>query len=210
MTGPRTLRELSHADSQALFAITQQAAQRAARSLSLLLGLPDTTLQAEKFAVGGPAEVAAALGPEQALAVMFRLAGGVNGRLWLVAPQTDMLTLAARLLGTPDNPPKKLDDPSRGALAEAGNVVASSFLNVFGDALREVCFPSVPDVRDAPSSLLSRLALDLTQAVGLIRVVGEVKPPLRSTLLWSPDPLSLEALVNAVHAANARGGAQAR
>ncbi|MBI5497766.1 MAG: hypothetical protein HY904_22355 [Deltaproteobacteria bacterium] len=198
MTEPRTLKELTPEEQGDLGRLASRAGTRAAQSLALLMGLPDNALHAAPFSVGGAREVTDALGARQALAVMFRLAGGVNGRFWLVAPLPEMLALAARLLGTPASPPAALDDNARGALAEAGNVVSSSFINVFGDALRQVCYPSVPDVRNAPSSLLSRLALDSTDVVGLIPVRGTTDPPLRATFLWSPDPLSLGSLVRAV------------
>lgn len=198
MTDPRTLKELSPPELEALGSLATRAATRAAGSLGLLLGLRDTAVTAQPFQVGGAHEVEDALGPKQAVAVMFRLAGGVNGRFWLLAPLPEMLMLAARLLGNPAHPPTSLDDNTRGALAEAGNVVASSFINVFGDTLRQVCYPSVPDVRLAPTSLLSRLALDATDAVGLMRVSGETSPPLHATFLWSPDPLSLVSLVRAI------------
>jgi len=200
VTDPRTLKELSPKEHEALSSLSSRAAARAASSLALLLGLKDTELHADPFSVGGAREVQDALGPQQALAVMFRLAGGVNGRFWLVAPVGDMLVLAGRLLGTPGAPPSSLDENAKGALAEAGNVVSSSFINVFGDTLRQVCYPSVPDVRHAPASLLSRLALDATDVVGLMRITGTTQPGLRSTFLWSPDPLSLSALVKAIQA----------
>jgi chemotaxis protein CheY-P-specific phosphatase CheC len=198
VTDPRTLKELSPPELEALGSLASRAAARAAQSLGLLLGLRDGDLHAQPFRVGGAQDVEEALGPKQAVAVMFRLAGGVNGRFWLVAPLPDMLVLAARLLGNPSRPPTALDENTRGALAEAGNVVSSSFINVFGDTLRQVCYPSVPDVRLAPTSLLSRLALDATDVVGLMRVRGDTNPPVHATFLWSPDPLSLSALVRAI------------
>mgnify|MGYP003346781204 CR=1 FL=1 len=85
------------------------------------MGLGDGALRADPFTVGGAREVMDALGPQHALAVIIRLAGGINGRFWMVAPAPDMFALAGRLLGSPASPPVSLDDQARGALAEAGN-----------------------------------------------------------------------------------------
>lgn len=191
-----TLKELAPVQHQRLAALSTRAGERAAQSLALLMGLPVGALRAQPFAVGGPVEVQQALGKEYAVAVMFKLAGGVNGRFWLLAPLPDMLALAARLLGQVQ-PLTALDENARGALAEAGNVVSSSFINVFGDTLHQVCYPSVPEVRHAPAGVLGRLALDATDCVGLVAVQGA---PWNGTLLWSPDPLSLRALMNALEA----------
>ena len=195
MTSPRSLKELSGQQFRLVADLSTRAGARAAQSLGMLMGLEDQALHADRFTVGGADAVAEALGPQQALAVMFKLAGGITGRFWLLAPLPDMLVLAGRLLGSPGDLLTTLTEPARGALAEAGNVVSSSFINVFGDTLRQVCFPSVPDVRHAPASLLSRLALDATDVVGLMRISSTTEPQVRATLLWSPDPLSLGKLV---------------
>lgn len=207
MSTPRTFKELSTRDARLVADLGTRAGACAAQSLALLMGLPDTMLTAEPMVVGGAREVALALGGQQALAVMFKLAGGVTGRFWLVAPLEEMLALAGRLVGSPASPPRALDDAARAALAEAGNVVSSNFMNVFADTLHQSCFPSVPDLRQAPSALLSRLALDSTDVVGLMRVVGSTSPPVRSTLLWNPDPLSLDKLVRHLGGTTAQVGA---
>jgi chemotaxis protein CheY-P-specific phosphatase CheC len=196
---------MSEADAQALGHLAVSAADGAAQSLARLVGLADAALRADGFRVGGWQDVRATLGDQRGLAVEFRLSGAVRGGFWMVAAEGEMLRVASRLRGVGVPACVGWDVASRGAVAEAGNVVVSSFLNVVAQVVRRACLPSVPEVAHLVPGEWSPWEPAAHQAMVVVPLGGRMDGPWRAGLAWALEPASLVGLLAAVKPAQDAG-----
>lgn len=102
-------------------------------------------------------------------AVGFTISGGLDAQLLLVFEERSAARLASVLLGRPQ--PEEgdkivFDAPSRSALDETGNIVASSFVSGLGRLTKKRIMPSVPSsgVADATTAV-TEILKDLGAAV---------------------------------------------
>jgi len=122
------------------------------RALGQLLGahIEGTHPRAHIASPGTVAKVLAA-GSEEAFTVHFTVEGGARMRQLIHFTHDGALLMAGLMLGAPLNAP--LDPKSSvyvSALAEAGNIIVSSYLNGVGASVGLTLMPSVPHVLQGP------------------------------------------------------------
>ena len=83
----------------------------------------------------------------RAVTIGFTFEGTLSGHLWWVLPVEDARRLGGRLLARP-TANGRLSTEERGALAEAANIVASSFCSAIGQLLRAKVVPSTPHLQE--------------------------------------------------------------
>ena len=82
----------------------------------------------------------------------FDISGPVAGVFVLLLDAASATALAQRLLGNKESIP--YSSAALGALAEMGNIAASTFLNVIADRVQQVCLPSVPNIQQGRASAI--------------------------------------------------------
>lgn len=130
----------------------------AGEALARLCGADDVTVYPVHPASDGN-EVLCTLGDGGDLhcSVRFEVTGGARATVMLVVDPRSGDRLAARLLRRDAGDGLRLHPDGRAALAELGNIVASSFLNGLGRAVRATLLPSVPEMEEATLSVLLQI-----------------------------------------------------
>lgn len=123
------------------------AMEHAAGGLSEMVGhrISIEVPKTETIPIGRVAEYAG--GPEVEMVGIYLLIDGeMPGQAILMAPLADALRLADMLLGEPEGTTTQLGDLERSALAEAGNLTVSYFLNEIASLTGMSSRPSPPAV----------------------------------------------------------------
>jgi chemotaxis protein CheC len=146
---------------------------------------------------------------EQALAVLgTRMLGDLAGDTYFLLPEAGARSLADLLLGRPVGSGGPLLELERSSLVEAGNIVASSFMNALARAVGRLLMPSVPrlDLRthgewhnshaDSDYVLLveTRFHFRAAKERGE-KLSPEVEESLRGAFVFAPNTASFDELL---------------
>lgn len=199
-------RELTRTRAEALRRLVDAALERAAATLSEMSGEP-IRLAASDVAMVPLVEVPSAAGSpdEEAVGVYVGMSGDVSGHLLMLLDAPVAILLAGLLLGE-DPAALRLDEGlTASALAEAGNVACSSFMNVVGEATGLVAIPQPPAVLwDLRGAIVDVAAASLALAGDEALVIGTrlascaragQADQLELRLLAIPTPGALEAIL---------------
>lgn len=140
-------------------------AQRAARSLSILIGekvdvkaLTARALAVEEISkvVGGPEEISTT--------VVFRVTGDVGGNILLIFPQKNALALADLLSRRRVGTARRLSELDISALKETGNILSGSFLAALTNYLDVSMIESIPDIAtDMAKATIDHVLVEFSQ-----------------------------------------------
>ena len=144
-----TERAASERQQDALCELANVGSGHAASMLARLVGGTAVVTEVPRLSVAHAGDLSGQLDEvgARALIVGFSVEGSVSGQLWWILHTDDARTLAGRLLGRPA-PASHLSAEERGALAEAANIVASSFCSAVGQMVGAPMMPSPPDLRE--------------------------------------------------------------
>lgn len=139
--------------------------------------------------VGGPA--AAVVG------IYLGVSGDLQGHLILFLVEPQALKMADLLWENLPGTATQLDAGTLSALAEAGNVAGSAFLNTLADRASLVIVPSAPSVlMDMAGAILSVLQAELLLVAEEAMVIEtEFSGSVRGVMMLLPDPDSLSKLL---------------
>lgn len=161
------LAHLGERGTDALRELFNIGAGNAATSLSEMLGKERVNVDVPDVRYVETDKIGTVLGNEQQVfcAIGFTISGGFDAYLLVLFEEQSARRLASVLLGKPvpaDSAP--LDDASRSALNETGNIVASSFVSGLGRMTNRRIMPSVPfsgvdRIEGAVDNVLSAMGL---------------------------------------------------
>ena len=147
--------------------------------------------------VGAPDSVTAA--------VLMHMMGDLTGRALVLFPQRSAYTLCDFLFRRPMGGTTELGPMEQSGLKEAGNILASAYLNALSDFMGMMLVPSVPSlVIDLSGAVLTTAHLNFGHDRDYVfcvdtsfRVEGTTEP-LRGHFLLLPDMPSLRAIFDAI------------
>lgn len=156
----------------------------ALEELSLLLGPPDLPITA----------------------VVISFSGEIEGRAVMALPYDYSRLLVDRLLQREGGTTKEFGELECSALKEAGNILVCSYLNALGDFLGVTVMPSPPDLAiDMSGAVLLATYLDYGKSLDSVIVIEnelcfiKADEVILGYLILSPEPNSLQALLQAIH-----------
>src|SRR5215203_1614105 len=141
------VRDLKETQLDAMREVANIGAGHAATALSqmtnrkIMITVPRVNVRPLEEAcdiVGMPDEVIAA--------VLMHMMGDLTGRALLLFPETSARTLCDFLLRRDPGTTQSFGDMERSALKEAGNILASAYLNALSDFMGMMLVPSVPSL----------------------------------------------------------------
>ena len=147
--------------------------------------------------VGAPDSVVAA--------VLMHMMGDLTGRAMVLFPQRSAHTVCDFLFRRPMGTTKELGEMEQSGLKEAGNILASAYLNALSDFMGMMLIPSVPSlVIDLSGAVLTSAQLNFGHdreyafcVETSFRVEGAAEP-LGGHFLLLPDLSSLRAIFDAI------------
>lgn len=147
--------------------------------------------------VGTPEEVMAA--------ILMHMMGDLTGRALLLFPQRSARTLCDFLLRREIGTTQEFGEMEQSALKEAGNILASAYLNALSDFMGMMLVPSVPSlVIDLSGAVLTSAVLNFGQdrdyafcVETAFRLEGATEP-LGGHFLLLPDMASLRSIFDAI------------
>ena len=147
--------------------------------------------------VGTPEEVIAA--------ILMHMMGDLTGRALLLFPQRSARTLCDFLLRREIGTTQDFGEMEQSALKEAGNILASAYLNALSDFMGMMLVPSVPSlVIDLSGAVLTSAVLNFGQdrdyafcVETAFRLEGATEP-LGGHFLLLPDIASLRSIFDAI------------
>ena len=147
--------------------------------------------------VGAPDAVVAA--------VLMHMMGDLTGRAMVLFPQRAAHTVCDFLFRRPMGATKELGEMEQSGLKEAGNILASAYLNALSDFMGMMLVPSVPSlVIDLSGAVLTTAQLnfghnrDYSFCVETSFRVEGTSDPLGGHFLLLPDMSSLRAIFDAI------------
>jgi chemotaxis protein CheC len=147
--------------------------------------------------VGAPDAVVAA--------VLMHMMGDLTGRAMVLFPQRAAHTLCDLLFRRPLGATTELGEMEQSGLKEAGNILASAYLNALSDFMGMMLVPSVPSlVIDLSGAVLTTAQLnfghdrDYAFCVETSFRVEGTSEPLGGHFLLLPDMSSLRAIFDAI------------
>jgi chemotaxis protein CheC len=147
--------------------------------------------------VGTPDEVIAA--------VLMHMMGDLTGRALLMFPQRAARALCDILLGRQPGTTQAFGEMEQSSLKEAGNILASAYLNALSDFMGMMLVPSVPSlVIDLSGAVLTSAHLnfgheqDYAFCVETSFRVEGASEPLGGHFLLLPDIASLRSIFDAI------------
>jgi chemotaxis protein CheC len=147
--------------------------------------------------VGAPDAVVAA--------VLMHMMGDLTGRAMVLFPQRAAYTVCDFLFRRPIGATKELGEMEQSGLKEAGNILASAYLNALSDFMGMMLVPSVPSlVIDLSGAVLTTAQLnfgherDYAFCVETSFRVDGTGDPLGGHFLLLPDLSSLRAIFDAI------------
>lgn len=200
------VRELKELQLDALREVANIGAGHAATALSqmtnrtIMISVPEVNVRAlEEVAdlVGAADQVIAA--------VLMHMMGDLTGRTLVLFPETSARNLCDILLRKPAGTTTDLGVMEQSGIKEAGNILASAYLNALSDFMGMMLVPSVPSlVVDLAAAVLTTAYLNFGHDRDFVfcvetafRVEGE-SAPLVGHFLLLPDMPSLRAIFDAI------------
>src|SRR5918994_1954869 len=146
--------------------------------------------------VGAPDAVVAA--------VLMHMMGDLTGRAMVLFPQRAAHTVCDFLFRRPIGTTKELGEMEQSGLKEAGNILASAYMNALSDFMGMMLVPSVPSlVIDLSGAVLTTAYLNFGHDRDFVFCVEtsfhlEAEEGLRGHFLLLPDLASLKAIFDAI------------
>jgi chemotaxis protein CheC len=147
------------------------------------------------------------MGPPDSVvaAVLMHMMGDLTGRAMVLFPQRAALTLCDFLFRRPIGETKELAEMEQSGLKEAGNILASAYLNALSDFMGMMLVPSVPSlVIDLSGAVLTTAQVNFGHdrdyafcVETSFRVEGS-NDPLAGHFLLLPDVASLRSIFDAI------------
>jgi chemotaxis protein CheC len=138
-------------------------------------------------------------------AVLMHMMGDLTGRAMVLFPQGSAYTVCDFLFKRPVGTTKELGPMEQSGLKEAGNILASAYLNALSDFMGMMLVPSVPSlVIDLSGAVLTSAQLnfghdrDYAFCVETTFRVEGAPEPLGGHFLLLPDLSSLRAIFDAI------------
>jgi chemotaxis protein CheC len=138
-------------------------------------------------------------------AVLMHMMGDLTGRAMVVFPEKAAHTLCDFLFRRPVGSTKELSEMDQSGLKEAGNILASAYLNALSDFMGMMLVPSVPSlVIDLSGAVLTSAHInfghdrDVAFCVETAFRVDGADEPLGGHFLLLPDVSSLRAIFDAI------------
>jgi chemotaxis protein CheC len=200
------VRDLKELQLDALREVANIGAGHAATALSqltnrtIMIAVPEVNVRALEEVtdlVGSPEEVVAA--------VLMHMMGDLTGRTLVLFPESSARTLCDILFRRPLGATQSFDVMEQSGLKEAGNILASAYLNALSDFMGMMLVPSVPSlVVDLSAAVLTTASLNFGHDRDFVfcvetsfRVEGATET-LRGHFLLLPDLPSLRAIFDAI------------
>lgn len=191
--------------------IGNTGAMKATASLSALAGKPVENSYAYVRIVPLQ-EVPGLFGdPEEIIAgVIFAVKGDLSGQFIAVFPMDDAVGLIRVLTGTDCSLQSELGEMQTSALAEAGNILASSYLAALEETAGLALSPSPPAMAvDMAGGILTSAVLPMHEAGSEILLIearfGGDEGEVAGRMILLPSTESLPRLLHAVKGAGADG-----
>jgi len=186
--------------------LSEHSLERAAQSLSALLGYPVRLAVSRITSVSSgelPALLAAA-GAGVTAGLRVQIEGETGGQIIILFPLGTVFRMLRVLLGTHEGP-RSLSEEERSAVQEVGNILASSFLSGLGDLLGKPLMPSPPEVHlDDLKGLMGQVEADLKGHASEILVVQALfedpEQLIEGRFFVLPEMESLEAMLRPAEA----------
>lgn len=200
------VRDLKALQLDALREVANIGAGHAATALSqmtnrtIMIDVPEVyvlALEDVSELLGRPDEVVAA--------VLMHMMGDLTGRTLVLLPEVSARNLCDILFRKPAGTTADFSPMEQSGLKEAGNILASAYLNALSDFMGMMLVPSVPSlVVDLSAAVLTTAYLNFGHARDYVfcvetsfRVEGATEP-LRGHFLLLPDMPSLRAIFDAI------------
>jgi chemotaxis protein CheC len=200
------VRDLKESQLDAMREVANIGAGHAATALSqmtnrkIMITVPRVNVRPLEEAcdmVGTPDEVVAA--------ILMHMMGDLTGRALLLFPQRSARTLCDFLLRRELGTTQAFGEMEQSGLKEAGNILASAYLNALSDFMGMMLVPSVPSlVIDLSSAVLMSAHLnfghdrDFAFCVETSFRVEGASEPLGGHFLLLPDLASLRSIFDAI------------
>ena len=200
------VRDLKESQLDAMREVANIGAGHAATALSqmtnrtIMITVPRVNMRPLEEAcdtVGAPDEVMAA--------ILMHMMGDLTGRALLLFPQRSARTLCDFLLQREVGTTQEFAEMEQSALKEAGNILASAYLNALSDFMGMMLVPSVPSlVIDLSAAVLTSAHLNFGHdrdyafcVETSFRLEGSTEP-LGGHFLLLPDMASLRSIFDAI------------
>jgi len=153
-------------------------------------------------------EISVLLGPPELpiTGVLISFSGSLEGRSVMALPFEYSRLLVDRLLQRERGTTQEFGELESSALKEAGNILVSSYMNALADFLGVTVMPSPPDLAiDMAGAVLLATLLDYGKSHEPVIVIEnelrfiEDDDVILGYLILSPEPKSLQAILQAVH-----------
>jgi chemotaxis protein CheC len=200
------VRDLKALQLDALREVANIGAGHAATALSqmtnrtIMINVPEVNVLALE-------EVSELLGraDEIVAAVLMHMMGDLTGRTLVLFPEGSAKSLCDILFRKPNGTTTEFGAMEQSGLKEAGNILASAYLNALSDFMGMMLVPSVPSlVVDLSAAVLTTAYLNFGHDRDYVfcvetsfRVEGATEP-LRGHFLLLPDMPSLRAIFDAI------------
>ena len=200
------VRDMKESQLDAMREVANIGAGHAATALSqmtnrtIMITVPRVNIRPLEEAcdtIGAPDEVIAA--------ILMHMMGDLTGRALLLFPQKSARTLCDYLLRRELGTTQEFLEMEQSALKEAGNILASAYLNALSDFMGMMLVPSVPSlVIDLSGAVLTSTHLNFGQDRDFafcvetsFRLEGTPEP-LGGHFLLLPDIASLRSIFDAI------------
>jgi chemotaxis protein CheC len=200
------LRALKELQLDALREVANIGAGHAATALSqltnrtIMIAVPEVNvrpLEEVTDLVGADDEIVAA--------VLMHMMGDLTGRTLVLFPQSSARALCDILFRRAPGTTRDFDAMEQSGLKEAGNILASAYMNALSDFMGMMLVPSVPSlVVDLSAAVLTTAYINFGHDRDFVfcvetsfRVEGTTEP-LRGHFLLLPDLPSLRAIFDAI------------
>jgi len=200
------VRDLKESQLDAMREVANIGAGHAATALSqmtnrtIMITVPRVNMRPLEEAcdtIGTPDEVMAA--------ILMHMMGDLTGRALLLFPQRSAQTLCDFLLRREIGTTQEFGEMEQSALKEAGNILASAYLNALSDFMGMMLVPSVPSlVIDLSGAVLTSAHLNFGHdrdyafcVETSFRLEGATEP-LGGHFLLLPDMASLRSIFDAI------------
>jgi chemotaxis protein CheC len=153
-------------------------------------------------------EISVLLGPPELpiTGVLISFSGSLEGRSVMALPFEYSRLLVDRLLQRERGTTQEFGEMESSALKEAGNILVSSYMNALADFLGVTVMPSPPELAiDMAGAVLLATLLDYGKSQEPVIVIEnelrfiEADDVILGYLILSPEPKSLQAILQAVH-----------
>jgi chemotaxis protein CheC len=153
-------------------------------------------------------EISVLLGPPELpiTGVLISFSGSLEGRSVMALPFEYSRLLVDRLLQRERGTTQEFGELESSALKEAGNILVSSYMNALADFLGVTVMPSPPELAiDMAGAVLLATLLDYGKSQEPVIVIEnelrfiEDDDVILGYLILSPEPKSLQAILQAVH-----------